>query len=77
MAKLSDVTSPQVQIESLAGHLQVDGDMVEAHIEMACQAAEEIQDPLDAVQPEYTQRVNSSRSLSPLVTLHDLRPVAP
>ena len=40
--KLSDATSPEVHVEPLDGHLQID---VDAHAEMARQVTEEIQAP--------------------------------
>ena len=37
------MTSSQVEIEPLNGHLQIDGDMVKAHAEVVGQLAEELQ----------------------------------
>ena len=45
VVNLGDAISPQVQVEPLDGHLQIDGDMVKAHAKMVCQVAEEIQNP--------------------------------
>ena len=86
VAKLSDAPSPQVQIEPVDGHLQIDDEMIMTHAEVVCQVAEGIQD--DPVQLESTLRVNPSTSLppkqnmdpsyplSPPVTFYDLGPIA-
>ena len=66
---LSDVASPQVQIEPLDGH----GDVARAHAEEVCQVAEEIQVqvtgrthgiPLDDVQQGSTLCDNPSNTLA-------------
>ena len=88
MVRDSDATPPQVQIEPLESHLQIDGDMVKAHAKVVYQVAEEFKNPLDPVQPESSLCVKVSQSLAPkqksetlppsfpVVTLHDLGPVA-
>ena len=45
VAGLSGATSPQVQVEPLDEHLQIDGVMVKAQAEMVCRVAEESQYP--------------------------------
>lgn len=70
MAKLNDVTSPQVHFEPVDRHLQIDVNVVKAHAEIVCQVAEEIQVqvtgrtpgiPLDDVQLEFTLQINLSK----------------
>ena len=88
VVKLNDATSPQVQIEPLDGHLQIDddGDMVKAHDEVVCQVAEEIQVQvtgrtpgilLDDTQPESTLHVNPFASLAPEQNLEPSHPLSP
>ena len=83
MAKFSDA-----QIEPLEGHLQIDGEMIKTHAEVACQVACVIQDPswprstrIYATRQPFQffvpskQNLDSSHPLGPPVTLHDLGPV--
>jgi len=59
------VTSSQVQIERLNGHLQIDGDMVKAHAEVVGQLAEELQVQITGQAPEIPLDLKPSKSLAP------------
>jgi len=58
------VTSSQVQIEPLNGHLQIDGDMVKAHAEVVGQLAEEPQVQISGQAPEIPLGLKPSKSLA-------------
>jgi len=58
------VTSSQVQIEPLDGHLQINGDMVKAHAEVG-QLAAELQVQITGQAPEIPLGLKPSKSLAP------------
>jgi len=64
VVELSDVTSSQVQIEPLDGHLQINGDMVKAHAEVG-QLAAELQVQITGQAPEIPLDLKPSKSLAP------------
>jgi hypothetical protein len=79
VVELGDAISPQVQIEPLDGHLQIDGDLVNADTEVVGQQAGELQVQITGQAPEIPfdpqQSLEPSLPLSPSVVLQDLGPV--
>ena len=81
LAKLSDAPSPQVHIEPLEGHQQIDGEMIKTRAEVACQVKFKIH--LDPVQQNLRYasillRLPPPQSkfwILPLQSLSDLGPV--